>query len=583
MNPAAPPPTPARTPAPPRFALVLLALAFAPVLLGLDWRTAGSPALDDHIFLRRIALGGAFGWFDGLGHDVYWRPLSRQAEFLLLGPWLDRAPWVVPVAHAALLFASALLLFAALRRALPDGAAAVAAMFPLALEASRTVLAFATGMQDLMALAGLSLALFAASRGRLALAIVGALAGLLGKEVVLPALLLLPLAPFAALAGRRRRWALGLGATIAAWAAAYAVVRQSAGFESVRGQLTAEHTLGAWPALVARALAMGVADGLNLLEAPASSGLLLGAIALVVVPAGAWRARRAPLDDPSRTSASFAAWGAAVFALTMLPMAAMLPAWLEFRLLVPSLGLGLALAPLAALAHRHAAWALAAVRLAGLVLAPPPAAAPAAYDDSGWALGYAKLARLQHLTRETRAAFLAAKPDDFRGGTLVLHQFPRGVMVFVDHAWAPQLWARDTTVRHQSLQQWRASGASGPVVVLQFQPGSPPAVAPVVPAALVALDQAADSLNAERWSGALAALDRAEAAQGDPRAWVLRSQIDARRAVAEQHLGLAAESRASIARAIGRYPAGTDPRFVAAQLELTLQTGDTRAVSSPAR
>ena len=154
MIPAAPTPAPARAPERPWLAPLLLAVAFLPVWFGLDWSTAGSPALDDHIFLRRIALGGPVGWFDGLGHDVYWRPLSRQAEFLLLGPWLERAPWVVPVAHAALLALSAFLLFAALRRALPDGAAAVAASFPLALEASRTVLAFATGMQDLMASPG---------------------------------------------------------------------------------------------------------------------------------------------------------------------------------------------------------------------------------------------------------------------------------------------------------------------------------------------------------------------------------------------------------------------------------------------
>ncbi len=573
-------PSPARTPdpaAPPaRFDVValLVALAVVPTLLMLRGGPVGQPVLDDHWFLHRLAFGGPLGWLDGMGHEFYWRPLTRQLDFLLVAPLLERAPWAIAAVHATLLAGAGLLLYAAFRRALPAPAAAAAATFPLMLEGSRTVLAWASGMQDLGALVAVALALFAASRGRLALAMVAALAGLLAKEVVLPVLLLLPFAPFPALAGRRRRWGIAIALLVLAWAAAYGEIRRHAQLASVGDTLPALHAPGTWPALVARALGLGVRDGLNLLDAPPLAALALCVAALALVGLGLRGLRRGEGD--ARAASAWSAWGALVFVLTLLPMVAILPNWGNFRLLVPAMGLGLALAPLAALAHRHAPLALVGVRLAGLLLATPATGVPSATDntDESGVWNYARLSRLQRLTTETRAAFLERKPADFRGGSLVLNQFPQGVIVFVDHSFAPQLWARDTTVRHRTIAEWRAAGSPEPVVVLQYEPDASHPVAALDVGAVQAYEAAVDSLNAQRWAGALAALDAAAAAQRDPRALVMLAQIDAKRAVAEHHLGREADSKRHIAGALARYPAGSDPRFVAAQLELELRGDD---------
>ncbi len=426
---------------------------------------------------------------------------------------------------------------------------------------------------DLGALVAVALALFAASRGRLAVAMVAALAGLLAKEVVLPVLLLLPFAPFGSLNGRRRRWGIAIVSLVLAWGAAYGEIRRHAQLASVGDSLPALQAPGTWPALFAHALGLGVRDGLNLLDAPPLAALALCVAALALVAAGLHALRRA--EHGARAASAWSAWGAMVFVLTLLPMVAILPNWVNFRLLVPAMGLGLALAPLAALAHRHAPLALVGVRLAGLLLATPATGVPSAADtDESGVWNYARLARLQRLTAETREAFLVRKPADFGGGALVLNQFPQGVMVFVEHSYAPQLWARDTTVRHRTIAEWRAAGAREPVVVLQFQPDASHPVAALDVAAVQAYEAAVDSLNAQRWAGALAALDAAAAAQRDPRALVMLAQIDAKRAVAEHHLGRAADAKRDIARALARYPAGSDPRFVAAQLELELKGDD---------
>ncbi len=122
-------PSPARTPdpAPPRarFDLValLVALAVVPTLLMLRGAPVGQPVLDDHWFLHRLAFGGPLGWLDGMGHEFYWRPLTRQLDFLLVAPLLDRAPWAIAAIHATLLALAGVLLYAAFRRALPAPAA----------------------------------------------------------------------------------------------------------------------------------------------------------------------------------------------------------------------------------------------------------------------------------------------------------------------------------------------------------------------------------------------------------------------------------------------------------------------------
>ena len=60
---------------------------------------------DDYILLSSLASGRSLDFFSPMGAAYYWRPVSRQLYFLLVGPWLLRAPWLAPLLAALLLLA----------------------------------------------------------------------------------------------------------------------------------------------------------------------------------------------------------------------------------------------------------------------------------------------------------------------------------------------------------------------------------------------------------------------------------------------------------------------------------------------
>src|SRR5437773_1805907 len=88
----------------------------------------GVPVADDYSFLARLEFQKPLDPFDSMGASYYWRPLSRQLYFSLVGPWLLAAPWVDALIHALLLGAIGVLVFRVTRRELaPSVAAAIAA------------------------------------------------------------------------------------------------------------------------------------------------------------------------------------------------------------------------------------------------------------------------------------------------------------------------------------------------------------------------------------------------------------------------------------------------------------------------
>src|SRR5262249_55175805 len=117
--------------------------AVAPVVL-LIWRAWGAPLgepfADDFDFLHHAMFGGAMRWLDGGGATVYWRPLSRQLYFDLLGPLTLTHPRMVAGLHAMVLVLVAALVYRALRVRWGGAWSAAAASFALIAEANRSLL-----------------------------------------------------------------------------------------------------------------------------------------------------------------------------------------------------------------------------------------------------------------------------------------------------------------------------------------------------------------------------------------------------------------------------------------------------------
>src|SRR5262245_11911684 len=83
----------ARTPAasPTRVPDVAWLLA-VPLALGALWYACrggslGAAVADDYSFLHRLLFEKPLDPFDSMGATFYWRPVSRQLYFSLVGPW----------------------------------------------------------------------------------------------------------------------------------------------------------------------------------------------------------------------------------------------------------------------------------------------------------------------------------------------------------------------------------------------------------------------------------------------------------------------------------------------------------------
>ena len=166
----------------------LLAIPLA--LLALLWSChnalLGTAVADDYAFLANLTFQHPLDWLDSMGATFYWRPMSRQLYFSLVGPWLLQAPWLAATLHAALLALQALLLFRIARRFAPAPVAAAVAAFPLVSEQARVLLAWPSTFQDLCS------PLISASQTRLAVSTTKCTEALrriskLGREALSPA------------------------------------------------------------------------------------------------------------------------------------------------------------------------------------------------------------------------------------------------------------------------------------------------------------------------------------------------------------------------------------------------------------
>ena len=508
-------------------------LAGAAALL-LPLRMAGAPlghvAGDDFLFLRATRVLHQAPLLGGGGLPVYWRPLARQAYYGLLGPLMLAHPAAIAALHTALLALAAFAVCRALRGALPGPAAGAAAAFPLLAAGHRVLVAWPAHFQDVGAYAFAALALLAAARRRLAAALAAAGAALLCKEIAAAAVVLLPLAPFAFRdPGARRRAALGVGALLAGWLALYAAAVRWGGVTFARAAIAAdaaERARGLGERL-RWALARSLGDAFSLTAmTPRPAWIAAGAVAALAAAALLAAALRPVARARLTARLPLVGFGLAWFTLGTLMLTQVTLPWVPSRAVVPLAGFGVALVALLDAAHPALPAALAALQLATFAFAPPvPPRLTMGIATTGGGDYPAQLARMQFLARDVERALRAARPRLAPGAVVVPHAFPRLTAAMWDPQAALQTWYADTTLCWRSFADFARDPRARVDAIVEYQPGVDPAMAVVEPDAMRAVlgpypDPAA-------W---LAALDAADATQGDRNARVFLGLLAGRRA-----------------------------------------------------
>ena len=457
---AAPPAATARPGVPPRpgRTRVTLPWAFAGALaiLPLLWSsrapTLGVPVADDYCFLSHLAFKPTLDLLGPLGAAYYWRPVSRQLYFLLMGPWLPRAPWLATLLAALLLLALYAVLYRLARRWFDAPVAAAIACFPLLAEPARVLLAWPSAAQHLIAAVFAALAIERAVAGRLVTATTASLLALLSNEaafVVLPAL---PLVTWfrTRSAGETVRWSAGTLAVAALWGAGYAVARtHGTGLPPGAGAGLQATTL--WTVLVQSLVAQLGGEGVS----PALRSTLLALCGLLAAAALAGSFTGQARKRIAR-AAPVLLGGLAWFAVSVLPLVFVLPNWNSWRTTVASLGLGFTLTGWLALASPSLAGTLVALRLAALLLAhPAPAVVTGDPPPTVSHFSFARITRMQRMVESTRTAMLASTLRLKHHAIVRFWGMPEGVAVGFDGSHALQVWYGDSTLI------WAGFGGTG--------------------------------------------------------------------------------------------------------------------------
>ncbi|HET9325440.1 MAG TPA: hypothetical protein VFQ05_01580 [Candidatus Eisenbacteria bacterium] len=520
----------------------------------------GEPFADDFNFLRH-ALFGPGSWLDGGGASIYWRPLSRQGWYGLIGASMAERPWLTVALHLVLLGASSLLVYRAVRSVWPGPWAAAAASFPLLTESSRTFLLWPTTIQDLGALFFSALAFHEASRRSLAGAIAAVVAGLLCKETTVVTALLLPWLPLIT-TPERRRWILGLGSALLAWGFVYGfVLRQGhVTFQSRFEQPSTFMETLPW------ALRLGLRDalGLGALEGWATAPMLAG-LALVLLVAAAMAARRSARRRLIK-ALPWIGWGVAWFIANIALLTQVFPLWGPFRVVSGGWGLGIALVAVMWAATPAILAALVAVRLLALGLS---AGAPALIRQEGEnAYDFSSLARLSRLSHETRKAFVSIHPTLPHHSTVAWRHRP----LMAQHAFAQgqalQVWYRDTTLRWITWEDAQRDGARAPDVVVEYEPGEARQVVVLDHGAVVEY-LAGDRIIADAPDSALRHFDRADQLQRDRGARVFLAGIRGKRALCHLALDHVAAASAEAESSLAVWRDSGDARYVLAVLAIS--------------
>ena len=557
--------------------LWLSVLGVLPLVLHSLGAPLGEAVAEDFDFIRHNVLLGRHSLLDGGGSHAFWRPVSHQLYYTLLGPLILEHPRVVAAIHVAVLALTAALLYRTLRRWWSGPAAAAAASFPFLTESVRTVVSWPSHGVELASLFFAVLALHEASRRRLATCVAALVLGLLSKEVLVVTALLIPFLPAApgergVPVRERARWAVAIGVAGAAWAACYLWVRHHAG-------LALPHDIESDPALLAvpltRRLVWATWNSLRaLMSMPAAASTTevtrwttLAAGLLVVAATAAacsTRAARARL----RAALPWIAWGSVWFALASATLTTVYPFWMPNRALFGSVGLGIALTALLGAAWPVLPWALVALRLAAFAVSPGPSTAISIDPDrTGAFMDFEQLTRLQTLMTDTRHALTARYPTLPSGARIGQHAMPRRAEYAFGGDHALQCWYRDSTLRWVRFEEYSRDSAAGLTAIVEYQLGQSPGIALVDPAAMRELFGGIARIRDQDLPGALSAFAAAESLQRDRHAGVFLGTVAGKEAVCAMGLGRFDEAMAAGRRAITLYEEDADGRYVIAAIE----------------
>jgi Flp pilus assembly protein TadD len=504
----------------------VLLLGVVAVLFAARSAPLGVPVADDFGFLSHALLHPPANWLDGGGSPLYWRPLSRQLYYMLLGPLMLGWPFAVALVHALLLALASILLYRALRPAWPAPAAALAASFPVVLDAARQVVTWSSCAQDLLALVFGAAALLALSRGRRLLALSSLLAALLSKETALafaPALALWPAhardggelgAREPARRSDRLRTLAGSLAIVAAWWIVHEWVSRRAGL------LPPPRGAGEGPGPSVPDQAWFALRGvwLDLWSVRDSSSLSASWVpwaALAVIGSGlAIGAGSVKGRAILRGALPWVGWGVLWAGIAMLPLARFMPLWSSHRSVIPAVGVGVALVALFRAAPPVWLAALAAIRLVALLTSPAPAPR-ISVTGSNVDFDFARIATLQRLSHEVHATLKKAHPTLPHGARIARNQWPRMSLFAFQEANAFHVWYRDTTLQVISMSDVKAHPERPLDAVIEFEPLQSPQLTLLEPAALRVVLFASDSLQRGRYAGAVAMLSDFEKLQPD--------------------------------------------------------------------
>jgi hypothetical protein len=458
----------------------------------------GTPVADDYAFLARLRFQHPLDLFDSMGASYYWRPLSRQLYFSLVGPWLLAAPWGAALLHGVLMLGTAAVLYRAARRLTTGPIACAIALLPLLAESTRVLLDWPSAGQHVLAMFLVVLAIERALAGDRFGAPLAALGALLSHEASFPVLFTLPI-----IAGlRTRSWGSagrwgGLAAAVAlVWVGGYAIALGH-GVELPAGALP-ERAWGGWT----RVAGLAARATLNLedLGARVRGPLVVGygvlgvATALLVLRRAARRAmaRAIPVIGVALL------W----FVLGVTPLAALLPDWNAWRASLPALGLGVAITVLLASAHPALAGAFVALRLAALLAAPvvPTFVAkqpPRTVSD----FSLPRLVRLQRIVDAAGRALRARHDSLPAHGVVRYWQVPRIAEVAFHGSDAVRVWYADSTLQWASFGG--LAGIREPrVAVVEFDPPRSPLASAIDLDAVQLFTQAVEASLAQRFGEA---------------------------------------------------------------------------------
>lgn len=464
----------------------------------------GAPVMDDYMFMHTLRFR-PLDVFGPVALNPYWRPISRQVYYLLLGPSMVDHHWVPVVVHAGLFAALALLLYRITSPWIGSGAAIVVATFPLLSEPARVLLSWPSCAQPLLAMTFAALALHEALADRRWTAAAAGLAAALSYEQAL--LVFVPVAYVAWSrrgAGRRHVWVPAAAAALLLGAGEWIARGHGAGLFGPA--LAGDHEISP-----ASQIAVSLAGQFSLLENTpvlravlAMGYVVVGAIAVI---GGVSHGARARIARALPLILGGGAWFVAGTAALAIGSGA-LCAW---RSMLPGLGLALALTAWLGAVSPWLPAALCAVRLAGLLMAPVvPPGVEGRPPETRLAESFIKISRLQRVVDSAREAVRGSGYSFPRGARIRYWSRPAMVGAGFARQEAIHVWLDDST----ATWSWLDNLEQPHDLVLAFNAGVPSPAVVLRPEALEAYrlamiaQQAGDAAREDSLVAAALALQR---------------------------------------------------------------------------